>query len=90
MLQSITTTYHGPTNTRGSRIGATSASGERASVEYDDALGTFENHKQAALKLAKRFGWFGTWQGGSSVKGCVFVLMTDKHDRFIIDRSEVA
>ena len=46
-MQAIWTQYKGPTDTRGSRIIATSYAG-RTSVSYDDALSADENHRAAA------------------------------------------
>ena len=47
----IRTRYHGPTNARGSRISATTISGQRVYVPYDHALSTEENHDTAAREL---------------------------------------
>ena len=57
-MPAIRTQYKGPTDTRGSRIVATSYAG-RTSVSYDDALSADENHRAAATahvtaKLAPR------------------------------------
>ena len=56
MYQAIVTKYHGPTNTRGSRISATAEAG-RISLSYDHALNWTDNHVAAARKLADRMGW---------------------------------
>ena len=76
-MQAITTRYHGPTNTRGSTITATSASGERATVSYDDAWDSDMNHSRAVLKLCERLRWAGRLTGGSTKDGMVWVF-TDK------------
>jgi hypothetical protein len=73
MRQSIVTKYHGPGNVRGSRVSATSTSGHRIILEWDDALNTDENHKAAALALATKLQWRGTWQGGALKTGYCFV-----------------
>ena len=54
--QAIITRFHGPTNSRGSRISATAEAG-RVYVECDDALSIAQNHAAAARKLAFKFGW---------------------------------
>lgn len=46
-MQAVRTQYKGPTNTRGSRILATSHYG-RTVFAYDDALSAGENHAAAA------------------------------------------
>ncbi len=57
VMQSITTKYLGATNSRGSRIKATSASGQSVTVPYDHGLDTNEMHHKAAKALAKKLGW---------------------------------
>jgi hypothetical protein len=74
MRQSIQTKYIGPTNTRGSRVSATSASGHRIILEWDDALNTDDSHKAAAAALARKLDWHGVWACGAAPQGCVFVL----------------
>ena len=73
-MQTIETKYHGPTNTRGSRISAT-ASGcrKRVTVSYDHALNSENNHKAAALKLMEALNWTGRYVGGHTPTGMVFV-----------------
>lgn len=55
-MQAIRTRYHGPTNTRGSRITA-SCEADKLTVPYDHALDIGENHRAAALALAEKLGW---------------------------------
>ena len=73
-MQTIETKYHGPTNTRVSRISAT-ASGcrKRVTVSYDHALNAENNHKAAALKLREALNWTGRYIGGDTQTGMVFV-----------------
>lgn len=61
----IRTRYHGPTNARGSRISATTISGQRVYVPYDHALSTEENHDTAARKAAALIAWTlpRVWRG---------------------------
>jgi hypothetical protein len=73
-MQAIVTKYHGPTDTRGSRISARAQVG-RVYVPYDDALDSTENHKAAARALCERYGWKGTLvEGGLPEGGTVFVF----------------
>ena len=73
MRQSIVTKYHGPSNVRGSRVSATSASGHRIMIEWDAAADTDTNHKIACARLAEKLNWHGAWACGSLPNGCVFV-----------------
>ena len=74
-MQSITTKYLGPSNTRGAKIKASSASGISVMVPYDhSAPSDVENHGQAAQALAKKLGWTGEMIGGSTKDGFVFVF----------------
>ena len=65
MTQSITTRYHGPTNTKPARYSATTSSGRREWHSIRHETGTDENHAGAAFTLAVRLGWPGHWQGGA-------------------------
>lgn len=72
-LQAIGTKYFGPTNHRGSRIKATTASGLYVYSEYDSGRSIEENHFQAALKLIRKLEWnpdevyAGGWKPGQYV-----------------------
>jgi hypothetical protein len=55
-MKAIQTTFHGPTDTRGSRITATAGS-NRVTLSYDHALDADENHDAAALALCEKLGW---------------------------------
>lgn len=72
-MQAITTKYAGPTNSRGSRIIASADAG-RMAISWDYALGSYENHKAAAQKYAKKKGWKGRLHGGSVKHGYVWVF----------------
>ena len=87
MRQSIQTKYIGPTNTRGSRVSATSASGHRLTLEWDDAMNTDDNHKAAAQALARKLDWHGVWACGATPHGCVFVMQDG--DRFMVTPQRV-
>jgi len=72
--QAITTRYLGPTNNRGARVVARSASGHRFVMHWDDGLGQSENHAKAAMALAHRLQWHGRWSQGGTKDGYVFVM----------------
>lgn len=56
MFQAILVKYHGPTNTRGSRMFATCDAGS-LSTSWDYALNADENALEAARALCHKFGW---------------------------------
>ena len=73
--QSIEVRYLGPTNHRGSRWVATSASGHRLVVPQDYALDPSDNAASAALALARKLGWDDSPMFlGSTKRGFVAVL----------------
>lgn len=66
-MQSILTKYHGPTNTRGSRISAVTEAGHRLSISYPHELSGEDVHRKAAVALCRKMGWSGcgTLVGGA-------------------------
>jgi hypothetical protein len=76
MSKAITTTFHGPTNTRGSRYSAKDSDGNRVTVPADHALRVEDNHKRAALALCAKMQWQGaeTLIAGGLANGYVFVF----------------
>ena len=72
MRQAIITKYHGPTNTKGSRIRAYCADGA-VWWGYDDRYNSDQNHMLAVLALIKKLGWKGWWTIGGTPTGCVAV-----------------
>ena len=77
-MQTITTKYHGPTDTRGSRIKAT-ASGSKLFMYYgiDNSKSIEENHRDAAQALADGHGWKGRMIGGDTKAGKVWVFAAE-------------
>ena len=77
MRQAIVTKFIGPTNHRSARVKATAAAGS-IFVTWDDALDVNANHTRAALQLARKYGWTGTWEGGGMPDGSgnVYVCAT--------------
>jgi len=76
--QAIQTKYHGPTNTKGSRISATSASGIKVFIGYPHELSGVDCHAKAAEALARKLGWTAEafeahWVAGGTKDGYVFV-----------------
>lgn len=72
MFQAITTKYVGPSNVRGSRVKATASAGS-VTLHWDDALNSEQNHTAAAMALAKKYEWKGSYYGGGTEHGYVFV-----------------
>ena len=62
-LQAITVRFRGPTNHNGARLIARCEAG-RLTVGWDYALNHEDNHIQAAMALAKRFGWVASESEG--------------------------
>lgn len=67
-MQAIQTKYHGPTDTKGSKITARAEAG-RVTVPYDHALNGQENHREAARALVAKLGWTGSYHGGALPDG---------------------
>lgn len=63
--QAIVTTFHGPTNTKGSRVKA-QCDAKTMWFSWDHALGVTENHHRAAALLAAYLGWV---EPGAPIKG---------------------
>lgn len=79
-MQCIRTKYLGPTNNRGTRIKATSASGQSVTVNRDYAAEVNVDERRAALALCKKLGWPGCdrmIRGGLTNDESVFVFMPE-------------
>jgi len=74
--QAIETRYLSPTNHRGSRIVATSASGHRLVQDWDHALNIENNHYAAAKALQAKLDWEPIVAGGSTKAGFVWLVST--------------
>jgi hypothetical protein len=74
-MQTITTKYHGATNTRGSRISATNTAGLRVSIPYPIELSGDACHDLAAKTLCEKFGWKGELISGGQKTGNVYVFL---------------
>jgi len=83
-MQTITTQYKGPTNTKGSRILAKSWLKSK-SVAWDHALNSEANHKAAAQSLVDELN---AKRGGDSYKWQIIaagVMPDGKGNAYIID-----
>jgi 3-deoxy-D-manno-octulosonate 8-phosphate phosphatase KdsC-like HAD superfamily phosphatase len=78
MHQAIIVKYLGPTNTKGSRYKATSASGLSKTLGIDHALNGEENARQAAKALADSLKWKGSMVCGSMGDGLYVFVFTGK------------
>ena len=64
MRQAITTRWHGPTNTRDTRVKATCQAGS-ITLAWDHNLSIEKNHTYAAEALLRKIGWTdATYHGG--------------------------
>lgn len=81
-LQSIQTRYLPVTNSRGSRIKATTASGLSISIPYPHELSGADCHWEAvkALLLKHGFHWADKWAVGASIDGRGYVFVPVRHD----------
>ena len=55
-MQAIRTKFHGPTNSKGSRVSA-KCEAKTIYVSWDHSLNSEQNHKAAAEKLRSVMGW---------------------------------
>jgi len=73
-MQTIITKYLPATNSRGSRIKATTTGGTSVTVPYDHALDVQAAHDKAFRKLAEKMGWQDhEWHAGSLTTGFCYV-----------------
>jgi len=75
-MKAITTKYHGPTNTRGSRITASDLDGNRITISYPHELSGEAVYRAAAEALREKMGWKGELIGGAVKDGYVFVFVS--------------
>jgi len=78
-MNTISTKFYGPTNTKGSRIVARTATGKRFTQDFLHSLNAEENHWKAAQSLAQKLQWSGTLIQGTTEQGYVFVFANDTH-----------
>lgn len=74
MSQAISTKYLKPTDRRGARIKATSASGQSVTVSHGYGS-EFDEHAAACKALAEKLQWFGEWFAGATKDGYAFVQL---------------
>lgn len=76
-MKAITTKFHGPTNTRGSRYSASDGDGNQVMVSADHAKNSDDNHDAAAIALCHKMKWDGPLMRGAIRGGCVYTF--DSH-----------
>ena len=88
--QALTTKYFGPSNVRGSRI-RVKCQAKTKFYDWDHAVGTAENHRNAARALLADLRWSGEWAPGGlpSEDGDVFVCVKRTHNPANPDTGEV-
>ena len=80
MFQAIEVIYLGPTNNLGSRWKARTVSGaDSVTLPQNCALNPDENALRAARALAEKLDWAGTYYGGFTRHGYMFVSVV--HER---------
>lgn len=75
-MKAIQTKYHGPTNTRGSRIRATDRDGHSVTIPYPHELSAEEGHRLAAKKLCEKMNWRGELATGGFPDSYVHVFVS--------------
>ena len=80
-MKAIRTRYHGPTNTRGARISATTEDRNRCSIPYPHELNRDEAHALAARTLCKKYNWNDKMIGGGLGNDMVWVFVHDASPR---------
>jgi len=74
-MQYIQTKFLPASNTKGSRIKATTSFGnDSITIAYDYSLDTEQAHAKAAMKLARKLEWNGEYAAGGNDSGYVFVF----------------
>ena len=74
-MKAIITQYHGPSNTKGSRVTASDSDGNRISVEVENHKCVHDAHVEAVLKLCRKMDWNGCLVEGSLGKSNVWVWL---------------
>lgn len=64
-MKAIRTRFHGPTDTKGARVSASDADGNKVILSWDHALDGDDNHEAAAHNLCHKMGWPAVNRGGS-------------------------
>lgn len=78
-MKAIITKYHGPTNTKGSRISASDSDGNRVYISYPHELSGEAVYRAAAEALRVKMGWPELHEiGGGTKDGYVFVFAGSK------------
>ena len=83
--KAILTKFLGPTTYRDSRVKAWTEGGHSVTLSWDHGLDTTGNHAKAALKLAGRLMWKGSWHMGGTRDYYVFTLVDDDTLAFQLD-----
>jgi hypothetical protein len=73
-MKAITTRFHGPTDTKGSRVSATDEDGNRITISYSQVLNSEAAHAEAAIALCRKLGWAGRLIAGGTKHGYVFTF----------------
>ena len=78
-MKAILTKYHGPTNTKGSRLSATAEGGNRIYVGRNCELSIEDNHAAAARQLKLKMNWPGDMVGGTLPDGSMAWVYQNDH-----------
>ena len=88
-MQYIETKYLPATNTKGSRIRATTSYGrDEIVIPYDYSLDIEQAHAKAAMQLAKKLDWTGDYAAGGNDTGYVFTII-GKFNTYTAQKEEI-
>jgi hypothetical protein len=77
-MQTISTKYLGPTNTKPSRIiSRASSSPGSVTINVDHSRSIEDNHAFAARRLMEKLGWKGRLVGGHTKNGMCWVFTSE-------------
>lgn len=77
MMQTIITSFHGPTNHHGAKVVAQASGGKHmVSLAWEYGVSMERNHMLAAMALAEKARWNGSFHGGS-LDNTTYVFVTE-------------
>ncbi|RPJ26018.1 MAG: hypothetical protein EHM35_15200 [Planctomycetaceae bacterium] len=78
-MKAIQTKYLGPTDTKGIRIKASDSDNNSVTIHVDNSLNSEQNHYHAAEELCRKMKWSGTYAGGHTKHGMVWVCIDSRY-----------
>ena len=88
-MQGITTKYYGPAHTGGPFVSATSASGLKTRIDFDDDRSEMANHAEAAKQLAEKLNWAGSYYGATTADATMVWVPIGENAAYFIAQQNV-